>query len=344
MANDITFNTGLDLVQLRKDLNAARKAVDALKEKYDKKSAGLDADSQALEEQSARLDALRQKVEEYKAALNGGVAGGFENYETAFKELPAAEAELAAMEKSFNGALEKNIALGESLERDAAALSEAQAHAGALEEAVAQATQSADVASQATEEFAESADDAASGFDKINRSVGKIYTRIGGLVKRVLFFSVITSTLRKARQFLSETLKQNEALQKSLASLKGAATMAVTPLINAIVPALIKIVEWATKAATAIAQLIGWLTGKSLGDMKKAAKALSSVGSAGKAASKSLASFDTIQKIGDSSGGGGGSSDMGALFDQTELTNAEMIKMLGLFDKDFETFTIKKLQ
>lgn len=24
--------------------------------------------------------------------------------------------------------------------------------------------------------------------------------------------------------------------------------------------------------------------------------------------------------------------------------NAEMIKMLGLFDKDFETFTIKKLQ
>ena len=340
---DVTFNTGLSIEQLQKDLNQARKAIESYQAKFDKVSAKHARMADDFVPLVERIKELRAAVAEYEATLahapesnSKNFAAEYEAWQNAGSAIGPAKEELKELEARF-AKMEPSVrALSEDLVSAGQSLQEAKDHACVLEEelekaqqAAAETTPATEDATEATDQLADSADDAGSAFDGINKSVNRIYKRIGGLLKRVLFFSVITSAFRKLRSFLSDTLKQNEELNRSLASLKGAAMTAVTPLINAIIPALIRIVQWATKAATAIAQLIGWLTGKSLKDMQKSAKALSKVGAAGKEASKSLASFDTVQTLNTSSSGGSGASDMGAIYDQAALTNAEIIKTLA---------------
>jgi len=311
---EINFSTGLDLTQLEKDLNTARKAVEKLKAEYEKKSAGLSADSEALEVQAAQIEALKQKIAEYKRIMAAGAAGGFENFEAAFNALPKAEQELAEMEKSYDKALEKNIKMGESVEQLAADLQAAEQRA----EELSRATEAARGASAGTSE----------GFKNVKKEVEKAGNRIKRMLQNMFLFSVISKMLQSVKSYFSDVLKQNKELSAAVGQLKGAFATLATPIINAVLPALIAIVNWVTKAATAIAQFIGLLTGKSLADMQKSAKAMNKVAGGAKNAAKSMAAFDTVQTLGNNSGGGGGGSDLAATFNQAQLTNQELFNTL----------------
>ena len=294
MAEDIVFNTGLDVTQLKKDLETARKAIEKLKAEYDRKSAGLEADSASLEQQAAQIEALKQKIAEYKAALQGGFEGGFDNFQEAFTNLPTAEAELAEMERSFNKALEKNIQLGESLEKDAAVLAEAENRANGLAAALA-------AAKGATKD---KGDGLTGNLNKGGKSASSFSKRIAALAKGIFVFSVITSVLTGIRSALTGMVRENEELNASLTNLKSAFSLAAQPLMNVLIPALKALIDLATRAALAVANLYAKLTGKSLRDLQKGAKAL---GGGGKK-SKSMASFDTVQTLNSGGGGGGGAS------------------------------------
>ena len=311
---EINFSTGLDLAQLEKDLNTARKAVEKLKAEYEKKSAGLNADSEALEVQAARIRELKREIAEYKQIIAGGASVGFENFETAFNNLPKAEAELAAMEKSYDKALEKNIQMGEAVERLAADLKTAEDRVVELE--------------GVTENARDASEGTAEGFENVKDAVEKAGKRIKTMLKNMFFFSVISKALSSVKSYFSDILKQNTALSSAVGQLKGAFATLATPIINAVIPALISVINWVTKAITAIAQLIGLLTGKSLADMQKSAKAMNKVAGGAKNAAKSMAAFDTVQTLGNSGGGGGGGSDLAATFNQAQLTNQELFNTL----------------
>ena len=306
---DIVFETGLDVVSMQKDLERLRKEIERAKSAYDKKSAGLDADSQALEAQAQQIDQLKQKVTEYRQALEGGFAGGFEKYQEAFTNLPQAEAQLAEMQKSYDKALETNIRLGESTEREAAALEEARQRAEDLARAIAEAQGATNQATEKTLSLGDALRDAqsksgglAGNLSRSGTALSNFSRRIGGLVKGALFFSVITSALSRMRSSLTSIIKENEALGASLNDLKGAFNMAAQPIVNVLAPALKLIIDLATRAALAIGNLFAKFSGKSLRDYQKGVKAVG-----GSRSKKSMASFDTVQTLGSQSGGGASS-------------------------------------
>ena len=151
------------------------------------------------------------------------------------------------------------------------------------------------------------------GAKDAEKSVGKLGSRIAGLVKSAFVFSVITMGLQKVREYMSKTLQKNVEFQSSLASLKGALLTAFQPIYNVIVPALITLMKVITTVITAIAHLFSLFSGGSAKQNAADAKALNAkadaigaVGGAASKAEKQLASFDEINQLSDTSSGGGG--------------------------------------
>lgn len=159
-------------------------------------------------------------------------------------------------------------------------------------------------------------------FQRVSEKVDGVFAKFGKRIKtlatRVLFFSVLLKMFRAIKTYFAETIKQNDAASQSVKRLKGAFQTLAQPLVNAVMPALVSFINWLTKIVTAITMVIAQLSGKTLKDLQKSAKGIAS---AGKSASKSLASFDTINKLGN---GSSGADEIGAIFDAAELTQSEL--------------------
>lgn len=163
-----------------------------------------------------------------------------------------------------------------------------------------------------------------SAFERVSQKVDNVFAKFGKRIKtlatRVLFFSVLLKIFREIKSYFAETIKQNDAASQAVKRLKGAFQTLAQPLVNAVMPALVSFMNWLTKVVTAITMVIAQLTGKTLKDLQKSAKGIAS---AGKSASKSLASFDTINKLGN-----GNTSEIDAIFDVAELTQNELTGIL----------------
>ena len=75
-------------------------------------------------------------------------------------------------------------------------------------------------------------------FTKLSDGLGSKLSRLGGMIRRVFVFSVITKGLRSVRSAFSTMLSQNTELSASLARLKGVLLTAFQPIYDVIVPAL----------------------------------------------------------------------------------------------------------
>lgn len=147
--------------------------------------------------------------------------------------------------------------------------------------------------------------------------------RIGSMLRRVLVFGVISSGLRSLRDWLSETVKQNDAASAAISRLKGALLTLAQPILNVVLPAFTALVDALTRVVAMVAEFISILTGSSFAASKDAAKslndekkALNGVGAAAKSAEKSMAGFDEINKLtANNASGGGASSGISAEFD-----------------------------
>lgn len=202
-----------------------------------------------------------------------------------------------------------------SAEKYAQAMAKAEEAGARAQYDLSQAQENYDIASQQIQENTKRM----SLFGKATKSAGSfmemIKKKIGHLAKRILIFSLLMKLLREIRSYFSGVLENNDEFVKSVGRLKGALQTLVSPLVELITPVLITIVNWLTKIITAVAQLIGIITGKGLKGMKDFAK------SAQKGASQ-FASFDTINQLGSDSSG------IEAQFDFAELTNEELNKTL----------------
>lgn len=172
-------------------------------------------------------------------------------------------------------------------------------------------------------------------------SVKHITKRVGGLVKRVLFFSVIAIMLRHIREWMARVLQTNDEFMASLSQLKGSLLTAFQPIWEVILPWLNRFVQILSKVVMWVAAFFSWLTGKSLSASAKNAKALNEqasaledVGSAADEAAGSLADFDEVNVISQTeAGGGAGAGEIGAPsfdFDQGELSDmASLMEKIG---------------
>lgn len=129
------------------------------------------------------------------------------------------------------------------------------------------------------------------------KSVSSFFKRLKKMVSRVFVFSVITSALRKIRSYISDVFSKNEELQKSFAQLKAAAMTLFQPVIEYLLPKVISLVQYLTRAFMTLASLVTRLFGTTVEEAAAAAKAISGVAEESDKATSSLAGFDQIQTI-----------------------------------------------
>lgn len=150
------------------------------------------------------------------------------------------------------------------------------------------------------------------GIDNIGTKIDSFKKRMTRLIGTAMVFSFLRNQLTNLRNGFLNLLKTNDNYANSLNSIKANLMTAFAPIYNACLPAINSLMNALSKLTGTIAIFISGLFGKSIDDTRKEAKKLSkelnSVGKSGKEASGSLASFDKLEVISNSSGSGSGSS------------------------------------
>lgn len=143
-----------------------------------------------------------------------------------------------------------------------------------------------------------------------SKNLAKFRNRLMSIVSGALVFNLISAGLRNVTEWMGSAALSSATLRAALGNLQGAASTAAAPLLQAILPALTAIANAAATAFYYIAQLVSFLTGKSIGASQSAAKAMGKYAkaakSAGSAADGALAKFDELDVLDKNSGGGAG--------------------------------------
>lgn len=143
-----------------------------------------------------------------------------------------------------------------------------------------------------------------------SKNIAKFRNRLMSIVSGALVFNLISAGLRNVTEWMGSAALSSATLRAALGNLQGAASTAAAPLLQALLPALTAIANAAATAFYYIAQLVSFLTGKSIGASQSAAKAMGKYAkaakSAGSAADGALAKFDELDVLDKNSGGGAG--------------------------------------
>lgn len=143
-----------------------------------------------------------------------------------------------------------------------------------------------------------------------SKNLAKFRNRLMSIVSGALVFNLISAGLRKITEWMGSAALSSATLRAALGNLQGAASTAAAPLLQAILPALTAIANAAATAFYYIAQLVSFLTGKSIGASQSASKAMGKYAkaakSAGSAADGALAKFDELDVLDKNNGGGAG--------------------------------------
>lgn len=245
-----------------------------------------------LEEVGVRLDEAKAKLYEMKTATQGAFG----------KEEVAEQAEtVRAIQSEFNRAASAVERIDKQIDSATTKLTKQKNEAGELIQRIEAVSAGTRAMAHAQEEATESA--------------RRFKLRIKEVVRSALVFTLITQTLAKFREWMGQVIQTNSEASASVARLKGALLTLAQPLLNVILPAFVTLVNVLTALVGKIAQITSALFGMTAAESAKAAEALNKetealkgTGGAAKKASKSLASFDEINKLSSASSGGGASS------------------------------------
>lgn len=161
----------------------------------------------------------------------------------------------------------------------------------------------------------------------------KELTRIGKMLKLMVtrmvlrqIISGIGDGFKNLAQYSSKVNASISLLWNSFRQLGNSIAAAVSPLLNALAPALNTIIQLAVNAANAINQLISALLG--LGTWTKAktltdsyADSLKKAGGAAKELKKTVLGFDELNQLQDNKGSGGGATDPSDMFEEAGISD-----------------------
>lgn len=160
---------------------------------------------------------------------------------------------------------------------------------------------------------------------KSTKGIRHFNSRLREIALGALVFNVISAGLRKVTDYFGKALKANDEFSTALKRLNGSLKVAAQPILEAITPALITMINWLNKAVQAVGRLFASLSGKSYKQMQqnaealeKEANAIEGTGAAAKKAQRYLAGFDEInQAVKDTAAG---ASDMdSSIFEEVEM-------------------------
>ena len=138
---------------------------------------------------------------------------------------------------------------------------------------------------------------------KATKSVRRFNNRLKEIAAGALVFNLISAGLRGVTEYFGDALMANDEFSKAVRRLQGSLKTALQPVLEAITPLLIRMVNGINLAVQAVGRLFAALSGKSYAEIQKNAaaldaetEALNSTGKAAKQAAKYLAGFDEINQ------------------------------------------------
>lgn len=173
--------------------------------------------------------------------------------------------------------------------------------------------------------------------DKVGNKIDKFKKKVSRLITSVAVFNVLRSALNTLKNNFISLLKADDSFSASLNQIKANLMTAFAPIYNACLPAINALMNSLSKITGTIAVFVSNLFGTSLQDATKDAKklsgALNNIASNAKKATGSLASWDTLEVIQDSSSNGTSqASSGGSTIDYSgEITYSQ--KLLDFMNK-----------
>lgn len=325
------------LVAQLEQANAELTALQA-KTKIDGKSFVISPeDSKRISDLKIQIEQTQTAIEQQNKALSDAQLT-LEGVKTRYGEVTQQAQALAAAEQETAGG----------------SMQEAREHVEQTADAFAQAQRNAEELNDTMDGTQGSASRMEKAAMKVQKSMERIAKRIKSLFGQALFFGLISRALSSFRDWLGETIRQNDAATAALSRLKGALLTLAQPILSVVLPAFTALVDALTRIVTMVAEFISILTGTSFSASKDAAKnlneekkALDGVGAAAASAEKSMAGFDEINKLtaNNASGGGGGtSSGIAAEFDSLTSTLPKWLANLAKALHDFAEDIVIKIR
>ena len=294
-------------------------------------------DSKRISDLKIQIEQTQTAIEQQNKALSDTQLN-LEGVKTRYGEVTQQAQALAAAEQETAGGSMQEAR--EHVEQTAQAFAEAQRNAEGLNDTM-----------DGTQGSASRMEKAAM---KVQKSMERIAKRIKSLFGQALFFGLISRALSSFRDWLGETIRQNDAATAAVSRLKGALLTLAQPILGVVLPAFTALVDALTRIVTMVAEFISILTGTSFSASKDAAKnlneekkALDGVGAAAASAEKSMAGFDEINKLtanNASGGGGGASSGIAAEFDSLTSTLPKWLANLAKALHDFAEDIVIKIR
>nr|DAG01693.1 MAG TPA: minor tail protein [Siphoviridae sp. ctSMg55] len=303
---------GKVVIAVDADAKQAQKELDRVTQKVN----NLESNIQKMREQrlplveqsaqlAAELDKAQAKLQEMKNAQSGVYSA----------EKIAEQAEsVKSLSSRFNDVQKQVEGYDNKINKATTDLNYAKEEAGSLTEQVTNAGNATEKMEKATSKVAES-------FSRVGK-------RITNLIRRVLFYSLISRGFSQLRTWLGNVISANDAASAAVGRLKAALMTLTQPILSTAIPALTYLANALATVVASAAEFISLLFGTTFAQSKESAKklndeqkAISGVGGAAKKAEKSLAAFDEINKLaGETAAGGGTSSGIAANFE--EITSA----------------------
>lgn len=229
---------------------------------------------------------------------------------------------------------------------------------GKLEASYASLRQKMDEYSEKAEESAKKTNIFKSAMDRLNSSARSSGSGIGGALKKFIKYGLgmasvymlfnklraaIKDGIKNIVQFDKKTNTSISGIQSAFAKLKNNLTAAIAPLINALAPYIIKVVDWLNQAITQLAIFFAQLTGQKTyiqakDVWKDYAQSLKDTSAAAKEAKKNLSGLDEIKTWDSGSSGGSGGSGSGTKAEDMFVTK-KLDSSLG--DIDWKSFGAK---
>ena len=163
------------------------------------------------------------------------------------------------------------------------------------------------------------ANKASGGFSNLLRTMHQMVLSMAVFQAMSKGVEFLKSGLQNLAVYSKEYNKNMSALVSSTGMLKNSLAVAFAPIISAVIPYLVKLIDWISAAANAVSRFFAILGGKktytqAIKQNKNYAASLNNVGKSADNAKGSLAGFDDLDVLqkNDASGSGGGSSSGGA--------------------------------
>lgn len=323
---ELIMNMDVNQKEAQRNLKNAERRIIGYQEKLEAKGMAKSALVKDLEAAQAEADALDAKLADLRAkfseSMMGNARGGtITKLSEAQLEQKAAIDNLQTQRNQIGdritGINREMTKADESMQKVRNNIAAAENTAGEWSRKLAECEESADGIDRKLKDIGDDGNEA-------DKMLKKITDRIKGLAERVFIFSVITKALRSFRSYMWDVIQTNDEARASIAKLKGALLTMIYPIVRVLIPAFTIWANVLTRVVNVFAQLISLLFGTTMDKSAEAAKALEKqrqglkgVGSEAKKASKSLASFDEINKLsGDNSGGGSGAGGITPNFEQ----------------------------